>query len=112
LGLELGLVCVEHFLILFAGFIRQDDPFGVEAVSDGVLGGSFSAGFGFGPVGFCAVGTGGVDFSLGGQWVPISVWLVRAWADSSGLGIGWEMGEIEVGVGGDCRISSLALGLG
>jgi hypothetical protein len=42
-------------------------PSGVETVSDGVHGGDLAAGFGFGSVGFCAVGTGGVDFSLGGH---------------------------------------------
>ena len=50
---------------------REDDPFGVESVSDGVPGGCFAAGFGFGSVRFCAVGTGGVDFLLGRHGVPI-----------------------------------------
>ena len=67
-GLELLDVGVQHFLILLGGFFRDDDAFGVEAVSDGVPGGDLAAGFGFGSVGFCAVGTGGVDFSLGGHW--------------------------------------------
>ena len=66
-GLELLDVGVEHFLKLLSGFFRDDDTFGVEAVSDGVPGGDLAAGFGFGSVGFSAVGAGGVDFSLGGH---------------------------------------------
>ena len=55
--------------MLVTRFIGQDDAFGVESVSDGVQGGGFSAGIGFGSVRFCAVGTGGVDFSLGGHFL-------------------------------------------
>jgi hypothetical protein len=46
-------------------FALEDNAFRVETVRDGVHGGCFAAGFGFGAVRFSAVGTGGIDFSSG-----------------------------------------------
>src|SRR5450432_3363427 len=49
-------------------FSLEDGAFRVKAMRDGVHGGCFAAGFGFGAVKFSAVGTGGIDFFLGGHW--------------------------------------------
>jgi len=65
LGLELLDVGIQHFAMLFGGFLLEDDAFGIEAVRDGVHGGCFAAGFGLGAVRFSAVGTGGINFSWG-----------------------------------------------
>jgi len=63
-GLELPDIGLEGFMILVEGFVGKHDAGGVEAVREGIHGGSLAALFGLGAVGFCAVGTGGIDFSL------------------------------------------------
>ncbi len=64
-GLELVEVGGEE-LVEFGGvFGRQEQGLRGEAVLEAVLGGAFTAGFGFGAVGFCAVDAGGLGFAKG-----------------------------------------------
>ena len=67
MGLELLDVGIEHFAMLGRRFALEDNAFRVKTVRDGIHGGCFAAGFGFGAAGFSAVGTGGIDFLLGGH---------------------------------------------
>ena len=74
-GVEVVQVGVEQNVVAGCVFVGKDERASGDTVFERVHGGFLAANFRDGAVGFRAVGTGGIDFSLGGHRELLGIWL-------------------------------------